>query len=92
MFQIMVKRMQLIIILMFMYAKNKPTRRSLVMLRKLDVLQDRGQVFCKCFEKYSDTRIILDCTDVFIQSPSSLENKSLTYSCYKLHATFKSLV
>lgn len=35
---------------------------------------------------------MLDCTEVFIQSPSSLENKSLTYSNYKSHDTFKALV
>ena len=63
--------------------------QSLVVLPKLDVLQASVP---KCFEKFSDTRIILDCTEVYIQSPSSLENKSLTYSSYKSHDTFKALV
>ena len=63
--------------------------QSMVELPHLDVLQARVP---KCFEKFSNTRIVLDCTEVFIQSPSSLENKSLTYSTYKSHATFKALV
>ena len=63
--------------------------QSLVVLPKLDVLQSSVP---KCFEKFSDTRIILDYTEVYIQSPSSLENKSLTYSDYKSHDTLKALV
>lgn len=63
--------------------------QSLVVLPELDVLQARVP---KCFEKFSDTRVVLDCTEVFIQNPSSLENKSLTYSSYKSHDTFKALV
>lgn len=45
-----------------------------------------------CFDKFSNTRVVLDCTEIFIQTPFSLENKSLTYSNYKSHNTFKSLV
>lgn len=63
--------------------------QSITTLPELNVLQLRVP---KSFEKFSDTRIVLDCTEVFIQSPSSLENKSLTYSNYKSHDTFKALV
>lgn len=63
--------------------------QSIITLPELNVLQLRVP---KCFEKFSDTRIVLDCTEVFIQSPSSLENKSLTYSNYKSHDIFKALV
>lgn len=63
--------------------------QSIITLPELNVLQLRVP---NCFEKFSDTRIVLDCTEVFIQSPSSLENKSLTYSNYKSHDTFKALV
>lgn len=63
--------------------------QSIITLPELNVLQLRVP---KCFEKFSDTRIVLDCTELFIQSPSSLENKSLTYSNYKSHDTFKALV
>lgn len=63
--------------------------QSITTLPELNVLQLRVP---KSFEKFSDTTIVLDCTEVFIQSPSSLENKSLTYSNYKSHDTFKALV
>ena len=63
--------------------------QSLIFLPELCTLQARVP---KCFEKFSDTRVILDCTEVYIQSPSSLENKSLTFSSYKSHDTFKALV
>lgn len=63
--------------------------QSIITFPELNVLQLRVP---KCFEKFSDTRILLDCTEVFIQSPSSYENKSLTYSNYKPHDTFKAFV
>ena len=62
---------------------------STVFLPKLKDLQQR---IPNCFKNFSDTRIILDCTEIFIQTPSSLENKSQTYSNYKSHNTFKSLI
>ena len=46
----------------------------------------------KCFEKFSYTRVVLDCTELFVQTPSSLENKATTDSHYKSHNTFKALV
>jgi hypothetical protein len=46
----------------------------------------------KCFEKFSYTRVVLDCTELFVQTPSSLENKATTDSQYKSHNTFKALV
>ena len=45
-----------------------------------------------CFKKFPNTRIILDCTEFFIEIPSSLVNQTLTYSSYKSHNTFKLLV
>lgn len=63
--------------------------QSLVYLPKLEVLQ---KSIPSCFTHFRDTRIILDCTEIFIQTPSSLENKSVTYSNYKSHNTFKVLV
>lgn len=42
--------------------------------------------------KYPSTRVIIDCTEIFIQHPSSLTNQSLTYSNYKNHNTLKFLV
>ncbi len=46
----------------------------------------------QCFQKFPNTRIILDCTEFHIEMPSSLVNQSLTYSSYKSHNTFKLLV
>jgi hypothetical protein len=46
----------------------------------------------QCFNKFPNTRIILDCTEFFIETPSSLVNQSITYSSYKSHNTFKLLV
>ena len=45
-----------------------------------------------CFKKFPNTRVVLDCTEFFIQCPSSLVNQSITYSSYKSHNTFKLLV
>lgn len=42
--------------------------------------------------KYPSTRVIIDCTELFIQSSSSLINQSLTFSSYKHHTTVKYLV
>ncbi|XP_021373733.1 uncharacterized protein LOC110463446 [Mizuhopecten yessoensis] len=46
-----------------------------------------------CFkEKYPSTRVILDCTEIYIQRSCSLVNQSLTFSNYKHHNTLKFLV
>ena len=43
-------------------------------------------------EKFPDTRVIIDCTEIGTETPSSLQLKSLMYSDYKSHMTWKSLV
>ena len=46
-----------------------------------------------CFkDQYPDTRVILDCTGLFIEMPSSFHAQSQTYSCYKSHNTAKGLI
>lgn len=45
-----------------------------------------------CFNKFSSTRVIIDCTEFFIEIPSSLVNQTITYSSCKSHNTFKLLV
>ena len=45
-----------------------------------------------CFKKFTNTWIIIDCTEFFIEIPSSLVNQTITYSSYKSHNTFKLLV
>ena len=42
--------------------------------------------------KYPDTRIIIDCTELFTETPSSLPVQSAIYSHYKHHHTLKGLV
>ena len=41
---------------------------------------------------YPSTRCIIDCTELFCQSPSSLRTQSCLYSFYKHHVTYKGLV
>ena len=47
-----------------------------------------------CFKKmgYSKCRIILDCTEVFIERPKSLQLQYATWSEYKHHNTVKILI
>lgn len=46
-----------------------------------------------CFQKhYPKVRCIIDCTEVFIETPSSLEIQALCWSEYKHHTTIKFLV
>lgn len=44
------------------------------------------------FAQYPTTRIILDCTELFIQRPSAMLAQSETWSDYKHHNTWKLLV
>ena len=44
------------------------------------------------FAQYVTTRIILDCTELFIQRPSAMLTQSETWSDYKHHNTWKLLV
>ncbi|XP_066920205.1 uncharacterized protein [Clytia hemisphaerica] len=49
----------------------------------------------KCFKKfhqYKKTRTIIDCTEVFTETPSSLESHCLLWSDYKHHCTIKFMV
>ena len=41
---------------------------------------------------YPKTREIIDCTEIFVETPSSLEAQALLWSDYKHHTTFKVLV
>ncbi|CAN8017081.1 unnamed protein product, partial [Ixodes persulcatus] len=47
----------------------------------------------ECFiEAYPSTRVILDCTEIFIETPSDFRVQSDTYSSYKSHNTAKGLL
>ena len=46
-----------------------------------------------CFQKwYANVRCIIDCTEVFIETPSSLDVQAQCYSEYKHHTTIKILI
>ena len=46
-----------------------------------------------CFKLvYPKTRVIIDCTEIFIESPSSCRAQSITFSTYKHHNTAKGLI
>ncbi|XP_052764076.1 uncharacterized protein LOC128205997 [Mya arenaria] len=42
--------------------------------------------------KYPNCRIIIDCTEFYTETPQSLANKSMMYSHYKSHMTWKALL
>ncbi|XP_048755505.2 uncharacterized protein LOC125666376 [Ostrea edulis] len=44
-----------------------------------------------CFHSFPNLRVILDCTEIFVQKSSSLVNKNLSFSHYKHHTTVKFL-
>ena len=41
---------------------------------------------------YPNTRVIIDCTELFIERPTSFRSQSATYSAYKNHNTAKGLL
>lgn len=43
-------------------------------------------------DMYPKTRVIIDCTEIFIEKPNSFRSQSATYSTYKSHNTAKGLV
>ncbi len=46
-----------------------------------------------CFKQvYPKTRVIIDCTEFFIEMPSSCRSQSITFSSYKNHNTAKGLI
>ena len=45
-------------------------------LQSIVFMPATSDIIPKCFEDFKDTKIVLDCTEVFVETPSSLENKS----------------
>ena len=43
-------------------------------------------------DSYPSTRVIIDCTELFIERPTSFRSQSATYSSYKNHNTAKGLI
>ncbi|ESO88648.1 hypothetical protein LOTGIDRAFT_125704 [Lottia gigantea] len=46
----------------------------------------------KFSRKYPNCRVIIDCTEFFTETNQSLSNKSLLFSSYKSHITYKALL
>lgn len=46
----------------------------------------------RSFRNYPSTRVIIDCTEIFIQKPTSPAAQRATWSEYKSHNTMKTLV
>ena len=44
------------------------------------------------FKNYPNTRVIIDCTEIYVEKPSSLKAQRQTWSSYKHHNTYKSLI
>ena len=42
-----------------------------------------------CFHTFPNLRVILECTEIFVQKSSSLLNQNLSFSHYKHHTTVK---
>ena len=67
-----------------------------VMLGSLPIWPSRSVIDStvpECFQNtYPKTRVILDCTEIKVQTPSSKVLNSEIYSNYKSHTTFKSLI
>ena len=65
-------------------------------LRSIPIWPNKEQVIVtmpECFrDTYPTTQCIIDCTELFVQVPSSLATLSALYSFYKHHITYKGLV
>lgn len=63
---------------------------NLVFWPRIDVVQ---ATMPKCFySKYSNTRVIIDCTEFKIEIPSTVDNRIYCYSHYKKNFTAKVLI
>ena len=62
----------------------------------LIIWPSRGQInvtLPQCFKRhYKSVRVIIDCTEIFIEKPSSLLAQKKTWSEYKQHCTIKILI
>ena len=65
-------------------------------LRHLIIWPSKGKIFATlpdAFKRlYPKVRTIIDCTEVFVETPNSLEVQALLWSEYKHHCTIKYLV
>lgn len=69
----------------------KALRFLIVWPEKDAIIRNMPKVF-KRSRTYQKTRVIIDCSEVFIKRPSKLLACNITYSNYKHHNTLKFLV
>ena len=69
----------------------KALRLLIVWPEKDAIIRNMPKVF-KRSRTYQKTRVIIDCSEVFIKCPSNLLARNITYSNYKHHNTLKFLV
>ena len=61
-------------------------------LLKWPCKEDIKKTLPRSFCKFPSTRIIIDCTEIFLQKPTSPSAQRATWSNYKQHNTMKALV
>ena len=61
-------------------------------LLKWPCKEDIKKTLPRSFCKFPSTRIIIDCTEIFLQKPTSPSTQRATWSNYKQHNTMKALV
>ncbi|KAL9958144.1 hypothetical protein ACROYT_G035117 [Oculina patagonica] len=61
-------------------------------LLKWPCKEDIKKTLPRSFSKFPNTRIIIDCTEIFLQKPTSPSAQRATWSSYKQHNTMKALV
>ncbi|XP_070392214.1 uncharacterized protein [Dermacentor albipictus] len=66
--------------------------KELSALTRFPTLAEIKRHMPMAFSDFSNTRVILDCTEVRIQRPSKLQAQRHTFSSYKHYNTFKALV
>ena len=66
----------------------KALRFLIVWPEKDAIIRNMPKVF-KHSHTYQKTRVIIDCSEVFIKRPSKLLARNITYSNYKHHNTLK---
>ena len=64
-------------------------------MKPLNIFPSRDDIkrnMPKCFSAFPDVRVILDCTEIYVQRSGNLVNQNLTFSHYKHHNTYKFLI
>ena len=59
-------------------------------LPKENIMENMPKIFCKA--GHSKLRVIIDCSEVFIERPKSVNVQAATWSDYKSHNTVKVLI